>query len=506
MPASNQPGTFHSAASGWWTHTLGCELMARILDILFTPIRWIWGTMFRSQEGMGPSSSWDASSPYSFIVLAGFCLVALVSAYAICAFAIHWALTSIEWHWNNLLRKRAERGTVDDMLDLAVQVRRSTSRLYSLASRTGVRYAYSDSSDRTELPGADKLPQRRTSRYLTTTVIIVGRLAVFLFDMLRAAVSSFFGLYVLVGTAWTLRPHWFTASVDTFRNWTRMWDPATAPTAIGLIATVLGLITAYAFSTKRRARHKSMFDAAVAAENTLATMGPRAAMAANQVARIAHTVARHDRIFYDDLVADLRDRRLMYDGQIKSVNHVNANTSFQSSQFRRSQGFRPVVNRHMWAELCEQRETTLAELSSLQKASSQVESLLPFVRQAGGHSRALLLDCHPQSPRTNPWRAVSRYDEERYRKQREDLDSLVSTLAYTKSGTTEDDSSTVDVPQTNLEQSTIENKIEELQRKSRRCLWDLAELYAKLVLCDEEVNRSRNPRGINAILSRFIKP
>lgn len=79
-------------------------------------------------------------------------------------------------------------------------------------------------------------------------------------------------------------------------------------------------------------------------------------------------------------------------------------------------------------------------------------------------------------------------------------------MAYTKSGTTEDDSSTVDVPQTNLEQSTIENKIEELQRKSRRCLWDLAELYAKLVLCDEEVNRSRNPRGINAILSRFIKP
>ncbi|WP_209436598.1 hypothetical protein, partial [Kocuria subflava] len=182
------------------------------------------------------------------------------------------------------------------------------------------------------------------------------------------------------------------------------------PAAIGRVATVLGLIAAYAFSTKRRARHKSMFDAAVAAENTLAVLGPRAGTAAIQVAELAHTVARHERILYENAVADLSDGRLrLQDGKVTMVNHGRADGSYQSWQHPEWRAWRTKANKDEWMKLCEQRETTLATLTSLREALSQVESLSPFVRQAGTHSWALLLDSSPQSPRTSPWLAVTLY-------------------------------------------------------------------------------------------------
>ncbi|MFL0425133.1 hypothetical protein ACH0AC_05090 [Micrococcus luteus] len=296
--------------------------MDEILEFLFAPVHWVWGAMSWLQEGPGSSSPLDASSPGTFIALALASLLVFVLAYAMCAFAIHWALTSIAWHWSELLRERAERGTVDNMLDLAIQARRSDSQLYSLASRTGVRYGYTGNSGSNgpELAGADRLPQRRTLGCATAAVTTAWQLVVFLFRLLRAALSSVLGLYVLLGTAWTLRPHWFTTSLATFHRWTLTWDPAAVPAAVGLIATVLGLIAAYAFSTKRRAQHKSMFDAAVSAENTLGTLGPRAGAAADQVVKLARIVARYERGLYENAVAHLSEGRLsMQNGQARRV-------------------------------------------------------------------------------------------------------------------------------------------------------------------------------------------
>lgn len=481
--------------------------MDEILEFLFAPIHWVWGAMSWLQEGPGSSSPLDASSPDTFIALALASLLVFVLAYAMCAFAIHWALTSIAWHWSELLRERAERGTVDNMLDLAVQARRSDSQLYSWASRTGVRYGYTGNSGSNgpELAGADRLPRRRTLGCATAVVTTAWRLVVFLFRLLRAALSSALGLYVLLGTAWTLRPHWFTASLATFHRWTLTWDPAAVPAAVGLIATVLGLIAAYAFSTKRRAQHKSMFDAAVSAENTLGTLGPRAGAAADQVAKLVHIVARYERGLYENAVAHLSEGRLcLQNGRARRVNRGRSGSSLQTWPWRDDWARRSELNNADWMTLCKQREATLSALTALRETSSQVESLSPFARQAGKHSWALLRYIYPGSPYRNPWPEVTLYNEEYYERQLQGLRRWIDrALEDGKSLAAADGRDAVDIRRFSLDR--VQEEVEQLQEHSRRCLWHLAEFYARLTLCEEEVRRSRHPRGLNALVARFMK-
>lgn len=473
-------------------HSLNYCRVEQILNILFAPVRWVWDAMC-SQTGC----PWDATSPNSFVALAICALLLSVFGYALFAFIAHRFLTSIAWHWGELLRKRAERGNVDELLELAVQAQRSKAWIYSLASRTGVRYGYAENPrGRTpELAGADRLPQRRMLEYLTIALIVARRLTFSIFDLLREAVSSVFVLYVLLGTAWTLRPYWFTASIDSFRRWVQGWDPATVPAAVGLFATVMGLLAAYAFSTKRRARYKSMFDTAVAAENTLTVLGTRAGKAAVEVAKFAHTIALHDRFFCETTIDSLSNGRLqLQDGRVKMINDDRPDIAGRSRQYAKTD----------WETLCEQREITLDALKTLLDALSQVESLIPFARQAGKHSWSLLRDSYRQSHSANPWPTITSYSEQRYEQDRDDLRVLVNrALKDRTSSTVGNGNATVDVQKLHLEM--IEETVERLQSASRRRIWYLAGLYAKLVLCEEEIRRSRSLRGINTFLARIIR-
>lgn len=466
--------------------------MEQILDVLFAPVRWTWGTMC-SQTGC----PWDATSPNAFVALAICALLLSVFGYALFAFIAHWFLTAIASHWGELLRKRAERSTIDDLLELAVHAQRSKAWIYSLASRTGVRYDYAENPrGRTpELAGADRLPQRRMLEYLTNALIVAGRLTLSIFGLLREAIFSVFLLYVLLGTAWTLRPYWFTTSIDSFRRWVQGWDPATVPAAVGFFATVLGLLAAYAFSTKRRARYKSMFDAAVAAENTLTVLGPRAGKAAVEVAKFAHTIALHDRFFCETTIDSLSDGRLqLQDGRVKVFNDGCPGIAGRSRQDTTKE----------WEMLCEQRENTLAALKTLFDALSKVESLNPYARQAGTHSWSLLRDSYGLSHRSNLWFAATIYTEKLYEQDRDDLRVLVNrALKDRTSSTVGNGNATVDVQELHLKM--VEAKVERLQSNSRRRIWILARLYAKLVLCEEEILQSRSLRGINRFLARFIR-
>lgn len=379
--------------------------MEQILDVLFAPARWVWDAMC-SQTGC----PWDANSPNAFAALAICALLLSVLGYALFALVAQWCLTSIAWRWGELLRERAERGNVDDLLELAVLAQRAKAWIYSLASRTSVRFSYAGNSrGRTpELAGADRLPQRRVLGYLTSALIVARQLIFSIFYLIREAISSLFVLYVLLGTAWTLRPYWFTTSIDSFYRWVQGWDPATVPATVGLFATILGLLAAYAFSTKRRARHKSMFDAAVDAENTLTVLGARVGKAASEVAKLVHHVAPHDRIFCETTIDNLSNGRLqLQDGRVKVVND-----NYPS--------IRQDITKE-WETLREQREITLGVFKTLLGALSKVESLNPYARQAGTHSWSLLRDSYGHSHRSNPWCAITIYTEKLYEQDRDDL-------------------------------------------------------------------------------------
>lgn len=476
--------------------------MEQILNILFAPVSWVWGALSSLTR-----SSLDASDPGTFLALLMFAAPIMPLAYALLAFAVHHALTSLAQYWRELLRERAERGTVDAMLKLAVQAERTDTWLYSLASRTGVTYDNADRSNRSspELPGADKLPRRRALGCLILVVDAAKQLIVSCLQLLWTAATTVFGLYTVLGTAWTLHPEWFTASAETFHDWTGTWNPASFPAAIGLVATVLGLIAAYAFSTKRRARFRSMFDAAVDAENTLAVFGSRAGDAAREVAKFAHVVARHDRHLYENTVEDLSNGQLyIRNGQVVIVDDNRADGSLRSRQPSMWRWWQLATNNPKWQELCKQRRAALTALNRLRDASSQMESLTPLAHQAGKHSWTLLQRISPRSSLRDPWCHVSHYSADRYEKQREDLRIHVNRALKDEQGSTDqDDDAVAKIQQLHLEQ--IGTEVERLQTDSRSDLWHLAELYAELALCNTEVYRSRRSIGMNALIARFLK-
>lgn len=478
--------------------------MEQILNILFAPVSWVWGALSSLTR-----SSLDPSDPVAFLALLIFAAPILLLAYALLAFAVHHALASLAQYWRELLRERAERDTVEAMLKLAVQAERTDTWLYSFASRTGVTSFPSDRSDgsnkKLKLLGADNLPPHRVSRCLISVVVAVGRTIVFFIRLVWTAATTVFGLYTVLGTAWTLHPEWFTTSAETFHNWTGSWNPASFPAAIGLVATVLGLIAAFAFSTKRRARFRSMFDAAVDAENTLAVFSSRAGDAAREVAKFAHVVARHDRHLYENTVEDLSNGQLyIRDGQVVLVDTDRAIGSGRSTRPSRWRGWQLAANNHNWQELCKQRKAALTALNRLRDASSQMESLTPFAHQAGKHSWTLLQDISLRSLLTDPWWDVSYYSDNHYKKQREDLRLQIKrALTAVQSSADRYDNAVAKIQQRHLEQ--IGTEVERLQTQSRRNLWCLADLYAKLTLCNAEVQRSRRLRGINALIARFIK-